>query len=407
MQRNFNMNMPGLKDVRITKIEEREEQVVLHVELPIAIHSCPYCGEKTKKVHDYRIQKIKHLKWFERMTILMYRKRRYECVHCHKRFYEKNPFVDRYQRFSREWNQMVSVRSVKGKTFKEVAELSGTSSSTVMRRFNQLAKKTMEPVKELPPAIAIDEYKGDTNEGTYQLIIANAETHEPIDILPNRRKITIKHYLQHHGSQVQLVVMDMNPSFKSAVYEALGGPIIVADHFHFCRYIYWAMDQVRRRIQNDWHPYDRKKCKKMRHVFYKDRTKLNEKQRWYLKRYLTFSSELHKAYELKESFRQWFKKAKENGPTGMSKTKESLQDFYKKVKKSKIPEFLKAIKTLQNWQTQILNSFAYNYSNGFLEGINNRTKVLKRNAFGFRSFERFRAKILLSSKYKDIGVHIG
>lgn len=140
MKRNFNMS--GLKDVRITKIGEWEEQVVLHVELPIANHSCPYCGEKTKKVHDYRIQKIKHLKWFERMTILMYRKRRYECVHCHKRFYEKNSLVDCYQRFSRKWNQMVSVLSVKGKIFKKVAKLLGTTSPTVMRRFNQLANKT-------------------------------------------------------------------------------------------------------------------------------------------------------------------------------------------------------------------------------------------------------------------------
>ncbi|WP_139193806.1 transposase, partial [Anaerobacillus alkalidiazotrophicus] len=42
-----------------------------------------------------------------------------------------------------------------------------------------------------------------------------------------------------------------------------------------------------------------------------------------------------------------------------------------------------------------------------LEGINNSTKVLKRNAFGFRNFDRFRAKILLSHQYKRIGSHVG
>ncbi|MBB5179276.1 transposase [Planomicrobium koreense] len=55
----------------------------------------------------------------------------------------------------------------------------------------------------------------------------------------------------------------------------------------------------------------------------------------------------------------------------------------------------------------MLNSFAFPYSNGFLEGINNLTKVIKRNAFGFRNFERARAKILLTHKYKNIGVHVG
>ncbi|WP_211237433.1 transposase, partial [Paucisalibacillus globulus] len=43
----------------------------------------------------------------------------------------------------------------------------------------------------------------------------------------------------------------------------------------------------------------------------------------------------------------------------------------------------------------------------FLEGINNTTKVLKRNAYGFRNFKRFRAKILLNRQYKGIGLQIG
>ncbi|WP_243854974.1 transposase, partial [Halalkalibacterium halodurans] len=40
--------------------------------------------------------------------------------------------------------------------------------------------------------------------------------------------------------------------------------------------------------------------------------------------------------------------------------------------------------TLKNWQTEILNSFAFGLNNGFIEGLNNQTKVIKRNAFGFR-----------------------
>ncbi|ONK21264.1 hypothetical protein BLX87_22720 [Bacillus sp. VT-16-64] len=100
--------------------------------------------------------------------------------------------------------------------------------------------------------IVIDEYKGDTKEGKYQLIIADGETKEPIDILPNRKKKTIKDYLQKHGTNVEVVIMDMSPSFKSAVRKALGKPVIVADRFHFCRYIYWALDGVRRRIQSEW-----------------------------------------------------------------------------------------------------------------------------------------------------------
>ncbi|MDD1505937.1 ISL3 family transposase, partial [Lysinibacillus sp. CNPSo 3705] len=271
---NFNMNIPGLKDVEITKVEEVGDRIALYVQLPKCTHQCPVCKKQTSKVHDYRIQKINHLKWFERLTILFYKRRRYACD-CGKRFSEKSPFVDKYQRYSKEWNQVVSIRAIKAKTFKEAAEVLGTSTTTVIRRFKKVANKQLVEGVRLPKAIAIDEYKGDTDAGTYQLIIANAETREPIDILPNRKKETIKNYLSQYGADVEIVVMDMNPSFKAAVRQSLGRPVIVADRFHFSRYIYWAMDEVRRQVQKEWDKYNRTKCKRMRHVFYKRASKLS------------------------------------------------------------------------------------------------------------------------------------
>jgi transposase len=404
---NSNIKLPGFEEVVVLSMEEVEEKLRIYVEMPVKAHVCPVCGTSTVKIHDYRIQKIKHLKLFERQTLLFYKKRRYACQ-CGKKFSESNPFVDRYQRISVELNQAIKIRSIKGKTFKETAEVYGTSPSTVVRRFDLLAEATVnEEAKELPEVIAIDEYKGDTREGKYQLIIADGVTREPIDILENRYKRTIKQYLRKYGANVKVVVMDMSPSFKAAVQQALGKPVIVADRFHFVRYIYWALDGVRRRVQAEWHDYDRKKCKRGRHVFYKRSNKLSEEDKWLLRRYLDMSPELKLAYELKEQFCRWFDKAKLNGEEKILLTKESLYNFYEDVAQAGIPEFMKAAKTIKNWQIEILNSFSYNYSNGFLEGLNNLTKVMKRNAFGFRSFKRFRAKILLTHKYKKLGVHIG
>ncbi|MDQ0218351.1 transposase [Peribacillus cavernae] len=145
---------------------------------------------------------------------------------CGKRFSEKTPIVERYQRTSVEWNQAVSIRAIKGKTFKETAQHYGTSSSTIVRRFDRLAKSEIRAVKELPAVIAIDEYKGDTREGKYQLIIADGITKQPLDILPSRYKSTIKHYLQKHGAQVQVVIMNMSQYFKAAVQMALSRPVL-------------------------------------------------------------------------------------------------------------------------------------------------------------------------------------
>ena len=58
------------------------------------------------------------------------------------------------------------IRSVKAKTFKEAAEVLGTSPTTVMRRFKELVKTLPKGVL-LPKAIAIDEYKADTDTNKY------------------------------------------------------------------------------------------------------------------------------------------------------------------------------------------------------------------------------------------------
>jgi len=114
-----------------------------------------------------------------------------------------------------------------------------------------------------------------------------------------------------------------------------------------------------------------------------------------------------KVYELKERYQVWFNRAKENGQEKIKEVKKELEAFYQVVEESGIPEMKQAIETFRNWQVEILNSSVYGHSNGFLEGINNTTKVIKRNGYGYKNFKRFRARILLRHQYKGMGLHIG
>ena len=64
-------------------------------------------------------------------------------------------------------------------------------------------------------------------------------------------------------------------------------------------------------------------------------------------------------------------------------------------KESKIIEFIEASKTIENWLPYIVNSFIdERFSNGYTEGLNNKIKVIKRNAYGFRNFEFLRLRLL-------------
>lgn len=406
MQLNSNITLPGFEDVIIKKTENRDGKYIIFLELKKEMQDCPVCENRTDKIHDYRTQKLRHPSVMGRETLIFYRKRRYQCTTCKKRFYETNSFVNRYQRQTIEFNQALAIELIYAKSFQDVAARFHTSPTTVMRRFDQITASMIQETKQLPKVIAIDEYKGDAGNQKYQTIIADPISHKPLEILPDRKKDTLVAYLKEHGDNVEVVVMDMSHSFKAAVSQALNYPIIVADRFHFTRYIYWALERVRIRVQREFHDYDRKKCKRMRHVFYKKEKDLTEKQRWYLERYQQLSEDLKRAHELKEAYNVWFEIAKENGENNLLDTKERLYQFYELVEASGLKEFQKAIETFRNWQKEIMNSFAFGLHNGYVEGINNQTKVIKRNAFGFRRFDRFRARVLLHHQYKHINLRV-
>ena len=74
--------------------------------------------------------------------------------------------------------------------------------------------------------------------------------------------------------------------------------------------------------------------------------------------------------------------------------KEKMQEWIYNASNCGIPQFEKCAHSMQNRLTGILNSFSSPYTNGFTEGCNNKIKVLKRNAYGYKNFRRFRNRIL-------------
>ena len=76
------------------------------------------------------------------------------------------------------------------------------------------------------------------------------------------------------------------------------------------------------------------------------------------------------------------------------KAKELLLEWMDYAKSSNFKRFQKCADTFFNWFSGILNSLNTPVTNGFTEGCNNKIKVLKRNAYGYKNFSRFRKRIL-------------
>ena len=72
-----------------------------------------------------------------------------------------------------------------------------------------------------------------------------------------------------------------------------------------------------------------------------------------------------------------------------------LNEWVKRKSDSDISSLRSCSKTYFNWIKEIRNSLEVPYSNGGMEGYNNKIKTLKRVTFGFRNFKNFKARILL------------
>lgn len=157
----------------------------------------------------------------------------------------------------------------------------------------------------------------------------------------------------------------------------------------------WAFDKVRKRIQQTYVKKYRLLFKHSKRLLIKRNVKLKDWKKERSNSLLYISDEMLQAYYLKEQF------YKIMDANDRQTAKRLMSDWISSAESSNIEEYMYCAKTLLNWQTGILNSFDVPYSNGFTEGCNNKIKVLKRNAYGYRNFERFRNRILHMFSYKN------
>lgn len=184
--------------------------------------------------------------------------------------------------------------------------------------------------------------------------------------------------------------MDMYKVYKDIAQRLLPNATIVIDKFHVVKQVTGATERVRIRIQKQMHPSKRKYFKRSRKLILAHKDKLNEENLEALEVMLQQSNDLAQAYYLKELFYDFM------NSKSSTEAKLKLRKFINAASVSELDEFNSVLITLANWAKYILNSFDCPYTNEYTEGMNNKIKVIKRNAYGYRNFENFRNRIMLS-----------
>ena len=375
-----------LEDVIVTNIECRGKQMHVHLRMQQRLHRCPACGSLTSKVHDYRTQLVRDVSVSGYETILHLRKRRHVCPKCGKRFDERIGFLPRYRQFTNRVNLQIYEQLKKCRSIKDIAEDNNMSPPTAAKIINEINFKT----RKLPEVLAIDEFRGNAEGERFQCILADPKNRRVVEILPNRRHEMIRHYLGRfpYKRDVRFVVMDMTGGYRRLMKELFPWATIIVDKYHYVRQITYALERVRveeqKRLSDRWRKY----FKRSKYILLKDTRKLTMDDRIQLENILRISEPLRKAYELKQQF-ELVKASKDR-----EEAARRLSKWIFRAQQSGLPDFIKVSFTYQNWSKEILNSFEFPYTNGYIEGCNNRIKVLKRVSFGMPRFARFRRRIM-------------
>ena len=377
--------------IKHTRVNE-DGSVHFTLEIPVAEQVCPHCGASTRKSKGKRSRDVKFGAMQHHTVTATYLQRRYKCQECNHTFIEKNPFVSRYLRLSKSNLEYLFRQLGEKGSFTEMAKRSDVSVSTVIR---YCSKQAIPKPTQLPTVLGIDEYKGNAEGQMYQVIITDLRNHFVMDILPKRETRALIQYFKTFSKeareQVKYIVMDMCPLFKLVMQTMFSHAHIVADRYHVCRLVDWALERVRKREQKQIVTHSRM-LKYNRRVLMKNPDTLTENERVKLLEILRISDDLRRAYGLRLGFRKIFK------TYSIPNIERHIQLWLKIVESSHLPEFSNFKTSFISWFPQIVNAFVLPYSNGFTEGCNNNIKVLKRISYGLRHFERFRVRILLLSQ---------
>ena len=247
----------------------------------------------------------------------------------------------------------------------------------------------------LPRVLCIDEFKGNSGKYKYQVALLDGETHKIIDILECRHKHFLCDYFKKFPTEqldnVKYLVTDLWESYKDIGMTYFRKAKVVADHFHWARYACNALDKIRIEVQNNLPKSERKYFKHSRHLLLSRRCKIKENRYDELENMLiNYSENLRIAYREKECLLDIIHSAES------SETKKNqFIEWVKRNLESSVPQLVECAKTYQNWAYEIKNSLEVPYSNGPIEGTNNKIKALKRVTFGMTKFDNFKARILL------------
>jgi transposase len=226
----------------------------------------------------------------------------------------------------------------------------------------------------------------------YLTIIANYQTGHVLGVMKDRNYYSLANFLKKLPIKVreniQAVAMDMWDPYIKAVQEYCPKAHIVFDFFHVVAAFSRVIDKIRNQHYRDADSEKKKLMKKSRFLLLKNPHNLKADERPRLKQILKQNQTLAHIYILKEYLKRLWQ----------YKYSKCAHDFFlywcQLALDTKCKELYKFVKMLFRYSYGIINHCKFQIHTSKLEGINNKIKVMKRKAYGYRDLEYFSLKII-------------
>ena len=380
-----------LPDVRVLNISKTEQGAwLIQIESTLNRTTCHKCGREITELHGHDgAIRLRHLPIFEIPVYVEIHPKRFRCGYC-----KDHPTTTQ----SLDWHEARSpntkpyehwlLRMLINSTVCDVGSKLGISEDVVTGTIERWISTQVEwdDFVELK-VLGIDEISLKRGHRDFVVIITTPTAYgvDILGVLADRKQQTVANFLKSIPitlrQTVERVCTDMYQGFVSAVREQLPQAKIVIDRFHVAKGYRHCADQVRqrelKRLRQELPKTEYQSLKGAMWVFRKGPDSLKASEQELLERLFCYSPELQQAYNLREELTEIFE-----GKDSKDGAKCAIDAWSKRVQKIGVKEFESFLTTLENWLDEITNYFLEGWTSGFVEGFNNRVKVLKRRCYG-------------------------
>ena len=238
----------------------------------------------------------------------------------------------------------------------------------------------------------------------YLTIVVDLETGQVIWAAEGRKANSLEPFLEklkRSRAKIKAIAMDMWPAYINTVLKYYPYNLIVFDRYHIISAYNRVLDELRRKEISEAPGIHRGIYAGVRYLLLKGKEKIQDNftARAKLETLLRLNKTLSIAYILKEELRDLWK--------GNSRKEDAqyLMNWLYKAWSSGIKPVMKFADTIAGYRVRLLNYFDHPITTGMVEGINNKIKVLNRQAYGFRDMDYFKLRLnaLNESRYALIG----